>query len=218
MSLNEKQMQQEAEKHEKFIKTYVKEPRLSKVLSMLESIGEEQYYGSTYEKNEKHDPFVHPVGYIQYVNNVVLVASRLNKAYKDLHVDENYTIEEIVFVSLFHGLGRVGLKGKPNFLPETDQWQRSNRGICYKPNDKLPYMTYSDRALFILQSYGITCTMNEYLGIMLIDGFHVEKNRSYLATFNVEKLIPSPLILLMQQARDFVLDKHRREINKVNQT
>ncbi len=40
--------------------------------------------------------------------------------------------EAIVITALFHDLGKIGLPGKPYYLPNNNKWEIEKRGITYK--------------------------------------------------------------------------------------
>jgi hypothetical protein len=70
------------------------------------------------------------------------------------------------------------------YLVQDSEWHRKNKNEIYKFNSDLQYMNVTDRALFILQQYGIICNWKETLAIKLSDGLYDEGNASYLKSYN----------------------------------
>jgi hypothetical protein len=62
--------------------------------------------------------------------------------------------ESCVIVGLFHDVGKVGMPGKPLYLPNENEWEKKNRGIMYKYN---PAVTTMGLAVRSCTSSASTC-------------------------------------------------------------
>jgi hypothetical protein len=72
--------------------------------------------------------------------------------------------------------------------------------MIYKHNPKIQYMTVTDRALFLLQHFGIKMTENEYLGLRLTDGMYEDANKSYYVSYMPHKQLRSNIAHILHQA------------------
>ena len=61
-------------------------------------------------------------------------------------------------------------------------------------------MTVTDRALFLLQHFGINMTENEYLGLKLTDGLYEESNKSYYIGYSPERALRTNIAYILHQA------------------
>jgi hypothetical protein len=58
--------------------------------------------------------------------------------------------ESVVIVGLFHDTGKVGLPGKPCYLPVENTWAAENRTIRYGVNPELVTMNLAVRSLYLV--------------------------------------------------------------------
>lgn len=86
--------------------------------------------------------------------------------------------EQLLFVSLLHDLGKCGDGRERHFIEQTSEWHRS-KGMMYVCNPRCTYMPAQERTLFLLQSYGIELTPEEYVAIRVHDGMSLDENRPY---------------------------------------
>lgn len=122
-------------------------------------------------------------GYLQHVLHVERASRGVQKLYSAIGGTINFTDEERVFSALHHDLGKLGdVQSGPQYIPNTSEWHVKNRGEIYKFNPNIQYMVVPDRALFMLQKYGIKVTLNETLGIKLADGLYDEAAHAYFIT------------------------------------
>ena len=61
-------------------------------------------------------------------------------------------------------------------------------------------MTVTDRALFLLQHYGVQMTENEYLGLKLTDGLYEEANKSYYIGYSPDRSLRTNIAYILHQA------------------
>ena len=85
--------------------------------------------------------------------------------------------ESCVLVALFHDLGKVGMPGKPYYLPNPSRWHVDNRGIAFIVNRDLVHLDVPTRSLFLLAPY-ISLSDEEAQAIRYHDGQHVPENQS----------------------------------------
>lgn len=146
---------------------------VSKMLTAPSIVGEEFFTAPASVKEEYHNCF--PGGLADHSLRVV---ENLKKISAVLAPDK-FKDETLEFVGLFHDLGKVGDGINPYYMPNPDNWQRTNRGILYVINRNCAYMPTSERGLFVLQRYGIDLTSDEYLAIRLNDGQYDDTNKNY---------------------------------------
>ena len=127
-------------------------------------------------------------GYLDHVHNVINgvmhVAGFMNK----MGVEIDFTKEEAIFAAMFHDLGKLGDLEQPYYVPQTSDWHREKRGEMYTHNPELPYMTVTDRALWLLQHFGVDTTAKEWKAISISDGLYVEGNKPYFISYNYPPL------------------------------
>jgi len=74
-------------------------------------------------------------------------------------------------------------------------------GELYKHNEDITtYMNVTDRAMFILQHYGISMSEWEYLGLKLADGLYEDANEKYLKGYNPAWNLKSNIAYIVHQA------------------
>jgi hypothetical protein len=169
------------ERHDQFMKLINKDSRADKLLVMYEQFGEQLAEAPASRKSHYHNAF--PGGYIDHVVRVAESAMKVSRLYKEMGGDIDFTSQECIFSALHHDLGKLGMEGTPYYIDQESDWHRK-RGEVYTHNPELGYMTVPDRALFLLQKYGIEITQKEFLGIKLADGMYDESNKSYLASYD----------------------------------
>jgi hypothetical protein len=82
--------------------------------------------------------------------------------------------ESIIITGLFHDLGKVGLPGKPYYLPNDNKWEVDNRGKAYKINPDIVTMSIAVRSLFLIGKH-ISLTEMEAQAIVAHDGIYPVK-------------------------------------------
>jgi hypothetical protein len=181
-----------------YIDQYISEPRASKLKEFYNKYAERVMLMPASHKKEYHNAF--PGGYVEHVNRVIKAALRINEVWSDFEVEENYTIEELVFSAMNHDLGKMGDTENESYIPQTDQWRKDKLGEDYKFNDRLEFMSVPDRGLYLLNSYGVSYTKNEFLTIKLHDGLYDEANKPYLINWAPETKPRTSLIYIVHQA------------------
>lgn len=173
--------------YDKFIQTlekYFAGERLEK----LKKLYNEDEYGyrvivaPASAREHYHNAYVG--GYLDHINNVLTTSFGVKKLFEVRGGTVDFTDEELAFSAIHHDLGKLGDKNQGEYyLPQDSDWNLK-RGELFKFNPDLQYMNVTDRALFILQQYGIVCTWKETLAIKLSDGLYDEGNTPYLKSYN----------------------------------
>jgi len=192
------------ENYNTFIETLTKVfsgERLKKLLYMYSEseLGNELAIAPASGKAHFHSSY--PGGYIDHVMNVVRNANNMLSIFKqDFDGDLGFTPEELFFSAFHHDLGKLGDGTLPLYTPETSDWHRKNQNSNYKFSPDIHHMDVTDRALFLLQKYGITFSENEMLGIKLADGMYNEAAVPYLKTYNPDQSLKTVLPNLVHWA------------------
>ncbi len=84
--------------------------------------------------------------------------------------------EGCVIVGLFHDVGKVGMPGKPLYLPNDNEWLLKNKGIRYKINTDVVAMGLAVRSLYLVTRY-IPLSDAEAQAIAYHDGQYIEDNK-----------------------------------------
>jgi len=204
MNLSAEQIQANWDKHLKIVDTFITGDRKNRLKDLYTVMAEEMIMAPASGKPSYHNAF--PGGYIDHVNRVVHCALKTKALWEEMGTTIDFTDEELVFAALNHDLGKIGFKGKPNYLPQTDQWRKDKLGEVYTHNSELPFMLIQDRSLFILQKNRIEMSENEYLAIKLHDGLYDDVNKPYYITFNPDSKLRTNLPYILHQA-DFLASK-----------
>lgn len=204
VNLSAEEIEKNYNLHIKIIDTYLPKERADKVKSMIDNLGDEYVLAPASSNVSYHGAY--PGGYLVHVNSVVRFALQESNLYHKMGGKLDFSTEELVFSALFHDLGKVGLKDKPNYLPQDNDWFIKNRGECYKHNGDLDYMLIPDRSLFILQSYGISVDQQEFLAIKLHDGLFEESNKAYYISYNPDSMLKTHLVPILHVA-DYLSSK-----------
>ena len=172
--------------------------RLSRLLKMYDHFEERMMFAPASGKEHYHN--CHAGGYVEHVLHVTKCAKQLHKLWSDNGATINFTEEELVFAAVHHDLGKLGDLAEDYYVPQDNDWWIKNRGEYYKHNPNLQFMTVTDRALFLLQHYGVQMTENEYLGLKLTDGLYEEANKSYYIGYSPERSLRTNIAYILHQA------------------
>jgi hypothetical protein len=204
MNLSAEQIQANWEKHLKIVDTFITGDRKNRLKDLYIVLADEMIMAPASGKPSFQNAF--PGGYIDHVNRVVHCALKTKALWEEMGTTIDFTDEELVFSALNHDLGKIGFKGQPNYLPQTDQWRKDKLGEIYTHNSELPFMLIQDRSLFILQKNRIEMSENEFLAIKLHDGLYDDVNKPYYITFNPDSKLRTNLPYILHQA-DFLASK-----------
>lgn len=167
---------------EKFNAFLAEDPRVDKLNEMYEVFGEQLLSAPASGKIHYHNAF--PGGYLDHVVHVAEASMKVATAYKAIGGDIDFTKQEMIFAALHHDLGKLGSEAGAYYLDQDSDWHRK-RGEMYTYNGNIQYMTVTDRALYILQKYGVEVTEKEWIAIKLSDGMYDDSNAAYLKNHSV---------------------------------
>lgn len=182
----------------KFIEDYIPGERGEKLKQFYLDYEERFIFLPASTKKDYHNCF--PGGYVDHVNRVIEAALRLHGVWRDFGALESYTVEELVFSALNHDLGKFGELEHESVMENTNDWEIKNRGMLYKYNPELTYMSVPDRSIFLLSQVDIKLTLNETLAIKLHDGLYDDANKAYLITYYPESKLRTSLPYIVHQA------------------
>ena len=151
--------------------------RREKLLNMYQYFEDRMCVAPASGREHFHN--AHVGGYVEHVLHVVDCAVQIKELWVKNNSTINFTDEELIFAAMHHDLGKVGDMDKDFYVPQESEWHRKNRGEIFNHNSELQYMTVTDRAIFLLNQFGITMTEWEYVGLRLTDGLYEEANKSY---------------------------------------
>ena len=172
--------------------------RLDGLFKMYEYFGERMAVAPASGKEHFHN--CHAGGYVEHVIHVTTSALQIKELWEKNGATIDFTEEELVFCALHHDLGKIGDLAEDYYVPNDSEWHRKNQGLVYKHNGNLQYMTVTDRALFLLQHFGISMSENEYIGLKLTDGLYEESNKSYYIGYSPDRALKTNIAYILHQA------------------
>ena len=172
--------------------------RLEKLKTMYDYFEDRMSIAPASGKAAYHNAMVG--GYVEHVLHVVDSALQIKELWEKNGATINFTDEELIFAALHHDLGKVGDLDEDYYIPQDSEWHRKNRGEIFKHNPKLQYMSVTDRAIFLLNHFGIPMTQWEYIGLRLTDGLYEEANKSYYLTYDPDWALKSNIAYILHQA------------------
>lgn len=189
--------------YEKFIaviKKYFKGERLEKLLHMYseKELGINLTLSPASGSKHYHNAYIG--GYIDHIFNVTKNALKMKKVFEEAGGKIDFTDEELVFSCLHHDLGKLGIAGELHYIPNQDEWSQKKYGTLFNRNEKISYMTLTDRTFFTLNHYGISYNEKEYFAIKLTDGMYDEDNEKYLKGHDIKKQLRYKLQFIMHWA------------------
>jgi hypothetical protein len=107
-----------------------------------------------------------------------LLLHSVGVAYKALELKNllapDISDESTVIAALFHDIGKVGMPGKPYYLPNDNKWEIEKRGMTYKVNPEIVTMNLAVRSLHLI-SNRVQLTEEEAQAIVAHDGIYPVK-------------------------------------------
>lgn len=196
--ISPEQMAENLAKFYSMIDKYISGTRKDKLLEMYKDIEETLATSPASTKISHHNAFAG--GYLDHVIRVTEAALVFEKVWDKFGQNKNYTTEELAFSALNHDLGKLGTNEQPVYIPNQSQWHRENQGLMFNYNPAITHMRIAERSLFVLQSYGIQVSENEFLAIRLHDGLYEEANKQYYITYNKDTELRSNIAYILHQA------------------
>jgi hypothetical protein len=163
-------------------------------LNLVDSLGEKLALCPASSRKEYH--LAEPGGLVDHSLRVLSNAMKLVKAY-----GWNVSKESLIISCLFHDIGKVGLANDDGsvsdyYVPQDSEWHREKLGEMYKYNKNMQHMSTPQRSVHMCQAFGLQLKIDEYLSILLNDGFVLDENKQYC-------LKTSPLVFAVMTA-DYV--------------
>mgnify|MGYP001226069451 CR=1 FL=1 len=149
---------------------------------------------------KEHYHYCHVGGYVEHILHIIQFSLQLKDLWEKNGANIDFSEEELVFAALHHDLGKVGDLAEDYYKVQDNTWFIKNRGEYYKHNDNLQYMTVTDRALYLLQHFGIKMSEKEYLGLKLTDGLYEEANKSYYIGYSPGRSLKTNIAYILHQA------------------
>jgi len=172
--------------------------RKDKLLKMYNYFKDRMLLAPASGRDYYHNAY--PGGYIEHVLHITKLSQQVCELWRKDGANINFTKEELIFSALHHDFGKVGDLNHDYYIPQDSDWHRNNRGEIYKHNPELQYMTVPDRALWLLQHFGITVTDKEYIGIKLTDGMYDDASKPYYVSYNPDWSLRTNLPYILHQA------------------
>jgi hypothetical protein len=174
--------------------------RSSSALSLVDSLGERLALCPASSKKDYH--LAIPGGLVDHSLRVLRNAISYSKAF-----DWNLSKDSLIISCLFHDIGKVGLPENDGsfsdyYLPQDSDWHRDKLGEMYKYNKEMTSMKTPQRSVFICQHYGLHLKTDEYLAILLNDGFILEENKSYC--------LKEPLLAHVVMTADYISTRQEK--------
>tara|TARA_Y100000389_G_C17463368_1_gene523463 strand:+ start:1952 stop:2725 length:774 start_codon:yes stop_codon:yes gene_type:complete len=142
-------------------------------------------------------------GYVDHVLRVMDCAEALHFTWSSMGSDmSGYTKEEMLFAAMHHDLGKVGFPGDGNevYQIETSDWHRKNQNKMYKHNENIPFAMVPDLSLWLLQTYDVKTSWNEYQAIKIHDGMYDDANKPYFISRSAQAKFKTNLPILLHHA------------------
>ena len=196
--LTEEQILENWNKLIKLIEDTFEGERKDKLLEMYKYFEDRMSVAPASGKAAYHNAMVG--GYVEHVLHITDCAVKIKNLWESERAMINFTEEELIFAALHHDLGKVGDLTEDYYIPQDSEWHRKNRGEIFKHNPNLQYMTVTDRAIFILNHFGIKMSEWEYIGLRLTDGLYEDANKTYLMSYNPDWSLKSNIAYILHQA------------------
>jgi hypothetical protein len=169
--------------------------RKDKLLNMYETLQERIMLAPA--SHNKNYFGAYPGGYMIHTLRVIDIVQYMYKLWQKMGGDMNiYTHEEMMFSALNHAIGKLGDDINDLYVPNTNDWMIKNKGDIYMFNPDVIHMTLPDRAIWLLQKFGIEMTQNEYIAIKTYEGMLNVANDAYYKTNHLNSHLP----ILLHQA------------------
>jgi len=198
MKLTIEQLQERMQYIRDHVEAFNTEERCDALNKMYDHFEERMMLAPASSTDHFHNSW--PGGYIDHVMNITEAGKKLFELYKEFGFKLSYDLDSVVFCTMHHDLGKLGSLEEDYYRPNPSEWHRINQGKMYNYNDKLHFMTVTDRAVYLLNHFGIDMTQIEYLALRLTDGMYEDANKGYLMGFGEGKNLKTNLPLILHQA------------------
>ena len=180
------------------INKHISDDRKENLMKFYDDFKERMMFAPASAKDAFHNAM--PGGYVEHILHIVENSLQLKELWEKNGAEINFTDEELVFAALHHDLGKVGDLEHDYYIPQDSDWHRKNQGSLFKHNPKIEFMTVTDRALWLLQHFGVPMTQNEFIGLRLTDGMYEDANKAYYVSYFPERQLRSNIAYILHQA------------------
>lgn len=192
MNLSPEDVTSNFEKYRSFVEKLGE--RSEPALNLVDSLGEKLALCPASSRRDYHNAV--PGGLVDHSLRVLSNALKLSKTF-----GWSLPKDSLIVSCLFHDIGKCGLVEDDGtvidyYIPQDSDWHRDKLGEFYKRNKEMPFMTTRDRSIHMCQRFGVKLTRDEYLAILLNDGFVMDENKPYCMNI-------SPLVFAVMTA-DYV--------------
>ena len=165
--------------------------RSETVLAMVDKLGEQLALCPASSRKDYHNCM--PGGLVDHSLRVLTNSMKLVKSF-----GWNVPKDSLIISCLFHDLGKVGLANDDGtvsdyYIPQESDWHREKLGELYTHNKEMQYMSTPQRSVHMCQQFGLKLKTDEYLSILLNDGFILDENKPYCLKTN-------PLVFVIMTA------------------
>ena len=161
-------------------------------------------------------------GYVEHILHVMDCAVKQYNMWSEAGADmSGYTFEELMFAAMHHDLGKAGFPGDGNevYQVETSDWHRKNMGRLYKSNEDIPFAMVPDLSVFLLHSFNVPMSWNEYQAIKIHDGVYDDANKPYFMARSAKAKLKTNLPIILHHADHMAAQiEYERWKNKTNNT
>ena len=173
--------------------------RSESVLKMVDHLGEQLALCPASSRKEFH--LAEPGGLVDHSLRVLSNTIKIMKTF-----GWETPKDSLIISCLFHDIGKVGFVDDDGvvvdyYIPQESEWHRDKLGEMYKHNKEMQYMTTPQRSVQMCQHFGVKLKTDEYLSILLNDGFVVDENKPYCLKMNplVYAVMTADYISTMQE-------------------
>ena len=172
--------------------------RKEKLLEMYKFFEDRMVVAPASGKEEYH--YCYAGGYVNHVLHVCETALEVSKTYEKVGGYKDWTDEELIFSAMHHDLGKVGDLIGEYYIPQDNDCRRKPLREVLTNNTEIQNMRVTDRALFLLQHFGVKVSLNETIAIKVSDGLYDEANTYYLKVFDASRSLKNHLPYIIHWA------------------
>ena len=172
--------------------------RKEKLLEMYKFFEDRMVVAPASGKEEYH--YCYAGGYVNHVLHVCETALEVSDTYEKVGGYKDWTDEELIFSAMHNDLGKVGDLIGEYYIPQDNDWRRKTLGEVFTHNTDIDNMRVTDRALFLLQHFGVKVNLKETLAIKCSDGLYDEANTYYLKVFDASRSLKNHLPYIIHWA------------------
>jgi len=205
MKLKDEKVIELYEELNSYVDEYLEEEKARKVYALIKKYEDGILTAPASTRTTYHGAY--PGGWLVHVLNVTRFMLETLKTWETMGINIDFTKEDIVFVSILHCFGKLGLNKEPYYIMHPQFSTRFSarkkkvkaywETILYTVNEELPYMKVSELTLHILQKEGVELNLDQYLAIKLSEGIFDENNKVYFANSFSSKSVPKLVMLLV---------------------